>query len=166
MHRLRPWTNIQLFVSSLLRCDRRVRSRVPCIGPAGPWPAVHFLTASAGQASKCPSTLRRSRLTPESRLKVPKIPRMHPSSMFFQAWSHSGEKPTLSLPSLHCSVSRGQPETGTNKTSRCQDTFVRFVIKELFGLLYEIPMKNVNQKSTTQKCNHGLKRQFLQRRFK
>lgn len=51
---------------------------------------------------------------PVSRLKGPKIPHMHPWSVFFQAWSHCGEKPTPSLPSLHCSVSRGQPVTGTN----------------------------------------------------
>lgn len=65
-----------------------------------------------------------------SRLKVPKISHMHPSSMFFQAWSHRGEKTTPPLPSLHCSVSRDRPVTGKHlQMSRCQDGSAQSVEK-------------------------------------
>lgn len=72
---------------------------------------LRFLTAWAGQANECP-VLHRSLLL--SRQKDPKISPMHPSSMFFQAWSHRGEKTAPPLPSLHCSVSRGQEDTSPN----------------------------------------------------
>lgn len=62
---------------------------------------------------------------------------MWPSSMFFQAWSHSGEKTSPSLPSPRCSVSRGQPVTGRHlQTARCQDSFDTSVMKSVFRFLW------------------------------
>lgn len=71
---------------------------------------------------------------PVSRLKDPKIPRMHPSSMFFQTWSHCGEKnhPSSSQSSL-LSQQRPTCDRKTHlKTTRCQDSFGQSVMKTFF----------------------------------
>lgn len=73
--------------------------------------------------------------SPVSRLKDPKIPCAHPAGMFFQDWSHSGEKSAPPLPSHPCAVSRGRPVTGRHglQTTRCQDRFDKSVMEAFLG---------------------------------
>lgn len=129
-----------LFVSALLRCGRWVWSRVPRVGPGGLQPSfASWQLGWTGSRVSCTSQVPAA--PPVSRLKDPKISPMHPSSMFFQAWSHSGEK-TIPSSSQSSPLSQQRPTCDRKtqlQTARCQDSFDKSVIKMFFWIVLNNP---------------------------
>ena len=135
-----------------------------CVRPLAVWPLsvkqgptrwasrsltlLRFLTA---QLDRRASVLRFTGIrclcgvSPERPKNISHAPIRH----VFQAWSHTGEKSTPPLPSLHCSVSKDQPVTGRHRlqTSRCQDSFDKSVVEGVFWNVLSISMAQADTSS-------------------